>query len=79
MQVINMAVQGLYLIEGELSGRLRKIVAGGVDAKCYTELPVGFKDVLRSEAVRFIGIGLPVDMNLQGKVAWDRSRSGHRE
>ena len=67
------------LIESELSGRLRKIVAGGVYAKCYTELPVGFKDVLRSEAVRFIGIGLSVDMDLQGKVAWDRSRSGHRE
>jgi len=79
MQVVNMAVQGLYLIESELSGRLRKIVAGGVYAKCYTELPVGFKDVLRSEAVRFIGIGLSVDMDLQGKVAWDRSRSGHRE
>ena len=79
MQVVNMVVQGLYLIESELSGRLRKIVAGGVYAKCYTELPVGFKDVLRSEAVRFIGIGLSGDMDLQGKVAWDRSRSGHRE
>ena len=79
MQVVNMVVQGLYLIEGELSGRLRKIVAGGVYANCYTELPVGFKDVLRSLAVRFISVGLSVDMDLQGKVARDRSRSGHRE
>ncbi len=78
MQVVNVVVQGLYLPEGELPGRLGEIVVGGGCTKCHMELPVGFKDVLRSLTVRFVGVSLAVDMDLQGEVVWDRSRSCHR-